>query len=288
MINNLSELSDSSFSENDLNDFLSSSAYNILFPSCNQENRDDSQNITEDHSADNDFQRFFRTTKEETKEKNKIVKFIIIKYNQDDRAKFIGKKNKNQKGIENNKYFSKKFNNKYNQSNLLYKINADSINCIVNIANSFLGFNNHDKRERFKKINGYFKKNINKKELEKLKKRKLYEIICLPISPKCTNYGKDYNEQLYNKLKEDPKNKILIRFLDETFLSFFRDIYYKSERNINLDKYGINDNLPLSEEVKLSINKINTFDAKGKAYKRAYNQCINENYFECKLKFFLE
>ena len=284
MIINLSESFD--FSEND----LSPSAYNSLFPSCNQEFRYDFQNITErrEHSADNDFQRFFRTTKEETKEKNKIVKFITIKDNQDNTAKFIGKKNKNQKSIENNKYFSKKINNKYNQSNLLYKINADSINCIVNIANSFLGFNNHDKRERFKKINGYFKKNINKKELEKLKKRKLYEIICLPISPKCTNYGKDYNEQLCNKLKEDPKNKILIRFLDETFLSFFRDIYYKNERNINLDKYGINDNLPLSEEVKLSINKINSFDAKGKAYKRAYNQCINENYFEDKLKFFLE
>ena len=237
----------------------------------------------------------YKTTKEETKEKNKIdksVKFNVSK-SSNNTINLVGKKTKRgrKKKTEkedNNGQFSKKCHTKYSEFNILHKINTDSINCIIDTANSILDYNKYNKKERFKYIDASYKKNVNKNEIEFIKTQKLSDIICLHISPKYTNSEKDYNKQLYDKLKEDPKNKILIRFLDETYLRFFQDIYYQNERNINLKKYGINDNLPLSKEVKLYIDKINTFDANEKEYLKLYNQCINENYFDGKLKFYLE
>ena len=284
--NDYLSIANNSNSENSFGD-----AYNKFFPS-------EQININREPSEEYDSQIYFntdnyKTTKEETKEKNKIdknVKFNISK-SSNNSINLVGKKTKRgrKKKAEkkdNNGQFSKKCHTKYCESNVLHKIKTDSINSIIDTANSILEY--YKCNERFKYIDASYKKNVNKNEIELIKTQKLSDIILLPISPKYKNSEKDYNKQLYNKLKENPKYKVLKSFLDETYLHFFQDIYYQDERNINLKKYGINDYLPLSKKVKLSIDKINSFDANEKDYLKLYNQCINKNYFDDKLKFYLE
>ena len=62
----------------------------------------------------------------------------------------------------------------------------------------------------------------------------------------------DHNKNLYENLKKIAKEKPiyqpLLNFLEEDYLFYFQNVYYKNERTINLQKYGIDAILPLSEK----------------------------------------
>ena len=185
----------------------------------------------------------------------------------------------------NNEQYSKKEHTKYDVFNILYKIKAHSINCAVETLNSILDFFKYNKDERFKNINANFKKKVNKNDIEEIKEKQLFEIINEPISIKYKkkDFSLDYNKQLYEKIKENQKYNLIISFLNETYLSFFQNIYYKKERSINLKKYEYDELIPLSKKVKLSIDKIKSF--KDKYYIKKYNKCINDYYFNGQLVF---
>ena len=54
------------------------------------------------------------------------------------------------------------------------------------------------------------------------------------------NSGENHNYKLYLKIKELATIK---NILEENYLDFFLEVYYKSERNINLSKYQDDENL---------------------------------------------
>ena len=230
-------------------------------------------------------------TKESTKEKVEENIQNIVKTEKED--KLLGKKRKlgrkkNIEKIKNNNENNKKIHNDKVEDNMLNKIQIHSIKCIIEYFNSILDYIIYNDKERFLNIDSSFKKKINKKEREELKKKKLCDILKLDISTKYTNHSFDYNKNLYEKIekmKENPIYEALIKLSNENYLYFFQNIYYKNERIINLNKYGIDVNIPLNNKVKLCEDKIKSFKDKGEKYIKKYKKCINENYFNGKLMF---
>ena len=264
----------------------SQNSFEIAFKNCfNEELYKNEEPLNEDYSYQ------YIKTKESTKEKVEENIQNIVKTEEED--KLLGKKRKlgRKKNIEkivNKKENFKKIHNDEVEDNMLNKIQIHSINSIIECFNSILNYINYNNEERFLNINSSFKKKINKKEREELKKKKLCDILKLDISTKYRNHSFDYNKNLYEKIekmKENPIYDALIKLSNENYLYFFQNIYYKNERIINLNKYGIDVNIPLTNKVKLCEDKIKSFKDKGEKYIKKYKKCINENYFNGKLMF---
>ena len=180
---------------------------------------------------------------------------------------------------------SKNIHDNTSTDNLLNKIQVHAINSIGDVANSILDFINHKENERFLNTSAKIKKKINKKEFKEIKEQKLYKILTTDISKKFRKIPKDHNETLYNNLKEkskeDPIYEVLINFLDQDFLTFFKTVYHKKIRSINLHIKGRDELVPLSDKVQLYDDKIKKFE--DEEYKKLYKKCINDNYFDGKL-----
>ena len=264
-------------------------SFEIAFKNCfNEELYKNEEPLNEDYSY-LFIKKKETKTKESTKEKVEENIQIISKTEKED--ELLGKKRGRKKNIEkivNKKENFKKIHNDEVEDNMLNKIQIHSINSIIECFNSILNYINYNNEERFLNINSSFKKKINKKEREELKKKKLCDILKLDISTKFTNHSFDYNKNLYEKIekmKENPIYDALIKLSNENYLYFFQNIYYKNERSINLNKYGIDVNIPLNNKVKLCEDKIKSFKDKDEEYIKKYKKCINENYFNGKLMF---
>ncbi len=196
--------------------------------------------------------------------------------------KNLGRKKDKDKISDGN---SKNIHDNTSTDNLLNKIQVHAINSIGDVANSILDFFNHKEDERFLNTSAKIKKKINKKEFKEIKEQKLYKILTIDISKKFRKIPKDHNETLYNNLKEkskeDPIYEVLINFLDQDFLTFFKTVYHKKIRSINLHIKGRDELVPLSDKVQLYEDKIKKFE--DEEYKKLYKKCINDNYFDGKL-----
>ena len=81
------------------------------------------------------------------------------------------------------------------------------------------------------------------------------------------------NENIYEQTKW---NKILNKIFSQNYLLFFRKIYFKSERIINLKEYGLNQKLILSEKAQMYKDLIENKDY---VYKRNLKDCVNRHFF---------
>ena len=144
---------------------------------------------------------------------------------------------------EDNDYI--RIHDKNTADNLLRKIQVDYLNFIVQFLNEILAFLNF--RERFLKLSYEFKSNIKKEFVKSLKTKTIGDIICTQISNK---YKKDhyYNRYIYEQTKW---NKVLNKIYSQNYLLFFRKIYFKSERKINLKEFGLNKEIILSHKAKM-------------------------------------
>ena len=124
--------------------------------------------------------------------------------------------------------------------------------------------------------------NKSKVKFNEIIQKKVVEVISQDISSKFKYYPKDYNKKLCERLeKEIP---IMKKILEQNYLTLFKNVYFPSKRDINLDKiYGINKIIHLTKEIKMFKDKIKTFDDED--YKIKMKKVVNEFYFEGKLKF---
>ena len=187
-----------------------------------------------------------------------------------------GRKRKREGAEINN---SKEFiHSKYASDNLLRKAQVDYISFITQYSNEVLykfGFN-----ESFIRMDYKIKKNVNKKNIIKLKELSIGEILCFGISPKFKTKEKSINIDLYNKAICNP---IIKNIFSENYLSLFRNVYYPNKRIINLEKYGLNDTLILSEKAKtykdlLIKNGWRSEDDKNNEYFKKLEDVIKKNF----------
>ena len=161
---------------------------------------------------------------------------------------FVVKKEKNRKGRKrkNEKLliFDGSIHTKFKSDNLLIKIQVNYLTFIVDFSNELLKFMGI--KGKFSKINHAYKRKANKKFITFLKGLNIGQILLLGVSPKYSN--KDNNKNLYNIII---KNPVINSILSQNYLTIFQNVYYKSERFINMEKYGLNKIFILSNKVEM-------------------------------------
>ena len=105
----------------------------------------------------------------------------------------------------------------------------------------------------------------------------------MKISPKCKSIEDNNNIKLYDKIKN---NSYINNILEENYLSFFQNVYYRSERKINLKKYGIIRDIILSDDIKMYSDIIKSFEDKDNI--SMIQTYANYHYFNNKLFFHTE
>ena len=175
------------------------------------------------------------------------------------------------KSINANKK-SLKVHDKLDIDNIISVVQAHYMNFIVDIINCMLKL--LGEKRRFSKISYDIKKKVNKKNFEALKGKKLYEILLFDISPKFTRSKIDHNKVLYENIKD---LNIFKELLNQNYLTFFRNVYYKSERKLNLIIDGKNMTFDLNDE-KLSMYKDKIASFSDKNYLKLFEKYVQERY----------
>ena len=200
------------------------------------------------------------------------------------RTKGRRKKGKNQYDNEQINQRRIRYHNKNESDNILRKIQVHYLSFIELYLNDIL--ENFEYKERFKRLDYTFKKNIKKKFVESLKEKTIGDIISNNISNKYKYKKKDFNEKLCDKLKKE--NKVLYNILSQNFLLLFRKVYYNNINEINLKDFGLDEDkyIILSDKVKMYKDLLFKNKDSFLSFKKI-NKCIKE-YFYPKLIFSLK
>jgi hypothetical protein len=233
--------------EMDLNGFIG-------YP-FNFENNIELEEITPDISS--------ITKKESTKEDLSQKKLFLIVTSKK-RGRKIDKKNNG------------KEHGKYDEDNIVRKIQVSYINFIIDFINEALkGIGRKDLK--FIPLDYLFKRVVNKKQRNFLKSHSVEEVIQSKTSPKYKTKDKNVNKEICEKIKEE-KIYIMSSLLKTNFFFFFDKIYYKKARRINLKDFGLVDleinldNLELYEDLLLKNKK----DIHFEKYRKKIDFCVKK------------
>ena len=198
----------------------------------------------------------------ENKQKKKL-KFDIEEFSQKKR------------GRHSNKNDCEKIHDRNSADNIMRKIQAHYLSFIISFLNDILESLNYE--QKFFKLDYEFKRNVKKDFVESLKGKTLGEIVCNKISVKYKHKDVNSNDIIYNEIKE---NEILKNILSENYVSFFKKIYYKSNKKINLKEYGLKKNIILSNKVKMfkDLLKKNGILNSNNEFKKNINDCLVQNF----------
>ena len=219
---------------------------------CSNESKD---NINEKVFSSNDKKNVFTIIKDEIKP-----------------CHLIGKKKRRGRNVANNEECDNKVHGKYDVDNIISVVQVHYINFIVDFINCIL--KEFGIQEQFIKIGYEAKKYINNDSFLSFKNKKLFEILLMKISPKFTTYNKFHNLDLYNKIKDINGLKDILNI---NYLTFFREVYYKSERNTNI---RINDKIISFSGKKLEMYKDKIDKFSDEYYKKVFEQYVNDIYME--------
>ena len=221
-------------------------------------------------------------SKKESETKNVESSKSLSEKNKKERISFLNKKrgstgrkkktaiNKNQ---NNEIKVKEKFHDKNKVDNLIRKIQVHYMSFILSFLNEII---KHLKIvKQFLKIDYNIKKDVHKKNLNELKEKTIGEIISSEISPKYKNNEKNYNKIIVDDLS---KNEVLRSILSQNYMSFFKEVYYKSNNKINLKRYGADEEIILSNKVETykDFLKNNDFDF---IHIMELNRCVAKYYY---------
>lgn len=202
------------------------------------------------------FIKLFNVSEEENLTKNNLI----------NKKRKRGKKS--QKIINNNK----KYHDNNRTDNLLRKIQCHYMSFIVSYLNNIL--KNLNYQQKFLKLDYKYKRNVNKNFVESLKKKTIGDILCNNISNKYKHSSIDNNKELCKKIKNI---KIFNNILEDNYLTLFRKVYYKSNRRINLNEYGLKKELILSNDVKMFKDLLKNIKSNEK-HQEKISESIQKNY----------
>ena len=162
-----------------------------------------------------------------------------------------------------------KIHEKTDIDNIITVVQINFINFIVDAINLLLL--KHGIKDQFIRISHKVKKNVKISNFENLKTKKLSDILLLQISPKFRSYEKDHNKHLLEAVKDMEEIKDI---LNENYLKFFQEVYYKSERIININGKTIS---LFGKNLKMYKNKIAEFE--DQEYVEIFDKYVNDKYF---------
>ena len=204
-------------------------------------------------------------------------KFIVV--NKEEKTQIaIGKKIKKEKKI-----FEEE-RRKYDPDNILLKVEVNFSNFIVAFLNFMVLKFSKNKGDKFVKISPKFKKNLTEENFAKNIDKTLAEIISQDISKKFKNYKSDHNKILCEEIQKDEKMK---KILAQNYLKLFQEVYYPSNRKINLKSlFDIDEVIYLPENITMFKDKFKPNPLFTAFYIKKIQNIVNEKYFGGKLKFF--
>lgn len=208
------------------------------------------------------------TPNEEIHSEIKRVLFKTSKKN-DISEKLLQNKTKRGRKTEPEGKPAMKIHEKTDIDNIITVAQISYINFIVDLLNDLLkqiGIQN-----KFIRISHKVKKNVKISNFENLKTKKLSDILLLEISPKFRSYDKDHNKKLLESIQDMEEIKDI---LNENYLTFFKEVYYKSERIICIN--GKNISL-FGKKLKMYKNKIAEF--KDEEYVEIFDKYVTDKYF---------
>jgi hypothetical protein len=179
---------------------------------------------------------------------------------------------------------------KFSRDNIKRKIQVDYLKFLVNLINKIIDeivYEGHNINNiKFYPINYEFAKKVNKNSFDSLKNTTIGDIFKDNVSPRFNNY-KNLNKDVYNIIIKQNQNQIIKNILDKKYLEFFKS-YYLHEEKINLLKYGLNQNIFLSNNMGfykdlLEKNKTSNIIENVK-YSEKTERCIIKDFF-CKPTF---
>jgi hypothetical protein len=182
------------------------------------------------------------STKEDLSQKKLFLTIIAQK-----RGRKIEKKNNG------------KEHGKYDEDNIVRKIQVSYINFIIDLINEVLkGIGRKDLS--LIPLDYLFKRVVNKRQRDFLKSHTVEEVIQSKTSPKYKTKNENVNKEICEKIKKE-KIYIMSIILKTNFFFFFDKIYYRKARRINLKDFGLVDleinldNLELYEDLLLKNKK---------------------------------
>jgi 23S rRNA maturation mini-RNase III len=176
---------------------------------------------------------------------------------------------------------------KFSRDNIKRKIQVDYLKFLVNLINKIIDeivYEGHNTNNiKFFPINYEFAKKVNKNSFDSLKNTTIGDIFKDNVSPRFKKY-KNLNKDVYNIIIKQNQNQIIKNILDKKYLEFFKS-YYLHEEKINLFKYGLNQNIILSDNMgfyKDLIEKNKTSNIiEDVKYRDKMKRCIIKDFF-CK------
>ena len=173
-----------------------------------------------------------------------------------------------------------KFHDKNRVDNLKRKIQVHYMSFILSFLNEIITQLKIVKQ--FLKIDYHIKKDVHKNKLNELKEKTIGDIISGEISTKYKHNDKNHNKIIVDDLS---KNEVLRNILSQNYLSFFKEFYYKSNNRISLRRFGVDEEIILSDKVKMykDFLKNKDFDF---LHIMKINRCVHK-YFYPELIFLL-
>lgn len=199
-----------------------------------------------------------------------VFKKRVKKYTKIKRGRKCEEKKNNQK-IHNMMWFD----------NILRKIQNHYLTFIIDFINVILQNIESTKNLKLIQLDYNYKKNVKKSFVKKLQKQSLVQLLQEKTSQKFKNYSRNHNKETIEEIKQ--KANTFYEYLkSHLYLDFFKDVYYKSERVVDLNKYGVNSSVVLPNKVELYIDLFNNIEFKDeeeeKEYKTKAGDCINSNF----------
>jgi hypothetical protein len=154
---------------------------------------------------------------------------------------------------------------KFSEDKIRRKIQVHFMSFIISFINDILKQLGHE--QQFNKLSYDFKKNVTNSFFEELKTKKISDIICNNISKKYKKENLDFNQKLYENLKD---KEVLKDLFDVNYLVFFKNIYY--EKNITFlnslseKKIVLSSQIKTFEDLKQSVKKDNDYVEKLNLY----------------------
>ena len=235
------------------------------------------EGLKDNSSTENFLEKFYSKIEKPFIIKNKPIFNIFIakeeeSSSQDSIPMLINNKTIRGRKAKNKIYKNKKCHDNNRTDNLLRKIQVHFISFIVSFINVIIKNLNYN--EKFLKLDYNYKKNNKKDFVESLKKKTIREIICTNISDKYKHSSINTNTLLYEKIKNE---KVIFNILEDNYLNLFRNIYYKSNKVINLNEYGLNKKIVLSNEVKMFKDLLKGINS-NKIHQKKINESVKRNY----------
>ena len=149
-----------------------------------------------------------------------------------------------------NKKNSTKNHGKFDQDNIIRKIQVSYMNFLIDFINEIIkviGLN----KIKFIPLDYSYKTNVNKKHRKKLENETIEDVLKNKISAKYSTFDKNINIINCEKIKKENIN-ILLNILNQKAFFFFDKIYYKNIKKFNLKEFGLNDlEIQLPDKIEL-------------------------------------